>query len=84
MSSILSNIQINTKVSSCSIRNHLETTFYKSELEVLSFIYILFRRCPLFLIFTSFVLIVSKSCTIRPLALTQLDFSVKSDHVPCT
>ncbi|MFS8011738.1 hypothetical protein Hanom_Chr14g01312571 [Helianthus anomalus] len=38
------------------------------------------RRCPLTQKFTSFVLNVSKSYTLCPLALTQLDFSVKSDY----
>ncbi|MFS8020478.1 hypothetical protein Hanom_Chr16g01416021 [Helianthus anomalus] len=39
-----------------------------------------FRRCPLPLKLMSFVLNVSKSCTLCPLALTQSDFfSVKSD-----
>ncbi|MFS7900479.1 hypothetical protein Hanom_Chr13g01189151 [Helianthus anomalus] len=41
-------------------------------------------QCPLPLNLTSFVLNVSKSCTLCPLALTQLDFLVKSGHVPCT
>ncbi|MFS7947360.1 hypothetical protein Hanom_Chr06g00547401 [Helianthus anomalus] len=42
------------------------------------------RRCPLPLNLTSFVLNVSKSCTLCPLALTHSDFVfVKYDHVPC-
>ncbi|MFS7967684.1 hypothetical protein Hanom_Chr09g00788651 [Helianthus anomalus] len=36
-----------------------------------------FRRCPLPLKLMSFVLNVSKSCTLCPLAQTQLIFSVK-------
>ncbi|MFS7973118.1 hypothetical protein Hanom_Chr09g00852821 [Helianthus anomalus] len=43
-----------------------------------------FRRCPLPLKLTSFVLNVSKSCTLCPLGLTLLKFSVKCSHVPCT
>ncbi|MFS8031914.1 hypothetical protein Hanom_Chr17g01551491 [Helianthus anomalus] len=39
------------------------------------------RRCPLSLNLTSFVLNVSKSCTLCLLAETQLDFLVKYDHV---
>ncbi|MFS7911860.1 hypothetical protein Hanom_Chr02g00123071 [Helianthus anomalus] len=35
------------------------------------------RRCSLPLNLTSFVLNVSKSCTVCPLSLTQLNFSVK-------
>ncbi|MFS8017936.1 hypothetical protein Hanom_Chr15g01386201 [Helianthus anomalus] len=54
-------------------------------LQVLSFIYIPnFKRCLLFLKLTSFVLIVSKSCMVCPLALTQLNINVKSSHMPCT
>ncbi|MFS7895759.1 hypothetical protein Hanom_Chr05g00447111 [Helianthus anomalus] len=40
-----------------------------------------FRRCPLPLKLMSFVLNVSKSCTLCPLGQTQLNFFVKSDHV---
>ncbi|MFS7938949.1 hypothetical protein Hanom_Chr05g00445821 [Helianthus anomalus] len=55
-----------------------------SESQGLSFIFILIcRRCPLCLKLTSFVLYVFKSYTFCPLALTQLDFSVKSSHVQC-
>ncbi|MFS7911844.1 hypothetical protein Hanom_Chr02g00122901 [Helianthus anomalus] len=35
------------------------------------------RRCPLPLNLTSFVLNVSKFCTVCPLSLTQLNFSIK-------
>ncbi|MFS7938005.1 hypothetical protein Hanom_Chr05g00434461 [Helianthus anomalus] len=46
-----------------------------SKLQVLSFIYIPFcTRCPLAQNFTSYVLNVSKSCTVCPLSLTQLKF----------
>ncbi|MFS8023337.1 hypothetical protein Hanom_Chr16g01450291 [Helianthus anomalus] len=57
-----------------------------SELQVLSFIYIpIYRWCPLSLKLTSFVLIVSKSCTVCPLTLTQLNFFfVKLGHVQVT
>ncbi|MFS7930595.1 hypothetical protein Hanom_Chr04g00346111 [Helianthus anomalus] len=37
--------------------------------------------CPLPLNLTSFVLNVSKSCTLCPLAPTQSDFFIKYDHV---
>ncbi|MFS7959650.1 hypothetical protein Hanom_Chr08g00693561 [Helianthus anomalus] len=37
-----------------------------------------FRRCPLAQKLTNFVFCVSKSCTICPLALAQLDFLVKN------
>ncbi|MFS7918425.1 hypothetical protein Hanom_Chr03g00200871 [Helianthus anomalus] len=39
-----------------------------------------FRRCPLPLKLMSFVLNVSKSCTLCPLGQTQLIFFVKTDH----
>ncbi|MFS7980497.1 hypothetical protein Hanom_Chr10g00940121 [Helianthus anomalus] len=39
------------------------------------------RRCHLTSKLTGFVLNVSKSCMLCPLALTQLDFLVKSCHV---
>ncbi|KAJ0593090.1 hypothetical protein HanRHA438_Chr03g0123701 [Helianthus annuus] len=42
------------------------------------------RQCPLPLNLTSFVLNVSKSYTLCPLALTQSDFFVKYGHVTCT
>ncbi|MFS8017407.1 hypothetical protein Hanom_Chr15g01380011 [Helianthus anomalus] len=46
-----------------------------SKLQVLSFIYVSnCRRCPLPLKLTSFVVKVSKSCTLHPLALTKLIF----------
>ncbi|MFS8010526.1 hypothetical protein Hanom_Chr14g01298131 [Helianthus anomalus] len=49
-----------------------------SELQILSFIFIpICRRYPLCLNLTSFVLNVLKSCTLCPLGLTQLIFSVK-------
>ncbi|MFS7940240.1 hypothetical protein Hanom_Chr05g00462141 [Helianthus anomalus] len=40
------------------------------------------RRCPLAQKLTSSVLNVSKSYTLCPLGQTQLDFFVKSGHVP--
>ncbi|MFS7955328.1 hypothetical protein Hanom_Chr07g00641361 [Helianthus anomalus] len=53
-----------------------------SEFQILSFIFIVnFRWCSLSFKLTSLVLNVLKSCTLCPLALTQVDFSVKSDHV---
>ncbi|MFS7927536.1 hypothetical protein Hanom_Chr04g00310331 [Helianthus anomalus] len=46
-----------------------------SKLQVLSFMFVSdCRRCPLSLNSTSFVLNVSKSCTLCHLALTQSDF----------
>ncbi|MFS7964763.1 hypothetical protein Hanom_Chr08g00754171 [Helianthus anomalus] len=39
-----------------------------------------FRRCPLPLKLRSFVLNVSKSCTLYPLGQTQLIFFVKTAH----
>ncbi|MFS7920800.1 hypothetical protein Hanom_Chr03g00229121 [Helianthus anomalus] len=46
-----------------------------SKLQVLSFMFVPnYRRSPLPLILTSFVLNVSKSCTLCPLALIQSDF----------
>ncbi|MFS8015935.1 hypothetical protein Hanom_Chr15g01362551 [Helianthus anomalus] len=46
-----------------------------SKLQVLSFMFVPnHRRCPLPLNLTRFVLNVSKSCTLCPLALTQSDF----------
>ncbi|KAJ0846699.1 hypothetical protein HanRHA438_Chr15g0727891 [Helianthus annuus] len=57
----------------------------KSKLQVLSFIFTLFcRRCPLAQKLTSFVLNVSKFCTLYPLGQTQLDFLVKYGHMPYT
>ncbi|MFS7930797.1 hypothetical protein Hanom_Chr04g00348501 [Helianthus anomalus] len=57
----------------------------KSKLQVLSFMFVSnFRRCPLSLKLTSFVLNVSKSYTLCPLGQTQLDFFVIVGHVPCT
>ncbi|MFS7906093.1 hypothetical protein Hanom_Chr01g00055271 [Helianthus anomalus] len=56
-----------------------------SKLQVLSFMFgPNCRRRPLPLILMSFVLNVSKSCTLCSLALTQSDFLVKYGHVPCT
>ncbi|MFS7898132.1 hypothetical protein Hanom_Chr00s016955g01756601 [Helianthus anomalus] len=45
-----------------------------------------YRGCPLPLKLTGFVLIVSKSCTVCHLSLTQFIylFFVKSGHVSCT
>ncbi|MFS8035144.1 hypothetical protein Hanom_Chr17g01589581 [Helianthus anomalus] len=52
---------------------------------MMSFILIpFFRRCPLAAKLTSFILNISKSCMLRPLALTKLIFLVKYSHVPCT
>ncbi|MFS7988825.1 hypothetical protein Hanom_Chr11g01039411 [Helianthus anomalus] len=42
------------------------------------------RHCPLAQKLTSFVLNVTKSCTLYPLGQTQLDFLVKFGHLPCT
>ncbi|MFS7948284.1 hypothetical protein Hanom_Chr06g00558141 [Helianthus anomalus] len=42
------------------------------------------KRCNLPLNLTSFVFIISKSCTLCPLAQTQLDFLVKYGHVTYT
>ncbi|MFS7945947.1 hypothetical protein Hanom_Chr06g00530211 [Helianthus anomalus] len=58
---------------------------FLSKLQVLSFMFTPnCRRCPLAQKLTSSVLNVPKSCTLCPLALTQLDFLVKYGHVPCT
>ncbi|MFS7970277.1 hypothetical protein Hanom_Chr09g00819131 [Helianthus anomalus] len=54
-------------------------------LYVLSFMFTPnYRRCPLAQKLTSFVLNVLKSCTLYHLGQTQLDFLVKSTHMPCT
>ncbi|MFS7905345.1 hypothetical protein Hanom_Chr01g00046571 [Helianthus anomalus] len=56
-----------------------------SKLQVLFFMFVPnCRRCPLTLNLTSFILNVSKSCTICPLSLTQLIFLVKYGHVQGT
>ncbi|MFS8003000.1 hypothetical protein Hanom_Chr13g01208731 [Helianthus anomalus] len=56
-----------------------------SKLQVLSFMFTSnCRRCPLAQNLTSSVLNVPKSCTLCPLDQTQLNFLVKSGHVPCT
>ncbi|MFS8005898.1 hypothetical protein Hanom_Chr13g01242791 [Helianthus anomalus] len=56
-----------------------------SKLQVLSFMFTSnCRRCSLVQKFTGFVLNISKSCMLCPLGQTQLDFLVKSGHVPCT
>ncbi|MFS7949182.1 hypothetical protein Hanom_Chr06g00568541 [Helianthus anomalus] len=61
--------------------NDIFMYLYKSEFQILSFIFIpFFKRCPLCLKLTTFVLIFLKSCMLCHLALTQLDFFVKSDH----
>ncbi|MFS7948134.1 hypothetical protein Hanom_Chr06g00556391 [Helianthus anomalus] len=53
------------------------------KLQVLSFMFTPnCRRCPLAQKLTSSVLNVSKSYTLCPLGQTQLDFFVKSGHVP--
>ncbi|KAJ0521866.1 hypothetical protein HanIR_Chr10g0475941 [Helianthus annuus] len=53
-----------------------------TEFQGLSFIFIpIFRRCPLCLKLTSFVLYVFISYTFCPLGLTQLVFLVKFGHV---
>ncbi|MFS7922042.1 hypothetical protein Hanom_Chr03g00243961 [Helianthus anomalus] len=60
-------------------------SFFMSKLQVLSFMFVLNgRRCPLPLNLMSFVLDVSKSCTLCPLSLTQSDIFVKYGHVLCT
>ncbi|MFS7963339.1 hypothetical protein Hanom_Chr08g00736901 [Helianthus anomalus] len=54
-------------------------------LQVLSFMFTPnCRCCSLAQKFTSFVLSISKSCTLCPLGQTQIDFLVKYGHVPCT
>ncbi|MFS7935178.1 hypothetical protein Hanom_Chr05g00400381 [Helianthus anomalus] len=50
----------------------------------LLFIIVNFRWCTLFFKLMSLVLNILKTCTLCPLALTLLDFSVKSGHVACT
>ncbi|MFS8011682.1 hypothetical protein Hanom_Chr14g01311901 [Helianthus anomalus] len=56
-----------------------------SKLQVLSFMFVPnFRRCHLPLKLMSFILNVSKSCTLCTLGQTQLEFSVKLCHVHCT
>ncbi|MFS7902836.1 hypothetical protein Hanom_Chr01g00016031 [Helianthus anomalus] len=56
-----------------------------SKLQALSFMYVPnYRRCPLSLKLMSFVLNVCKSCTLRPLWQTQLDFFVKFGHAQGT
>ncbi|MFS7939192.1 hypothetical protein Hanom_Chr05g00448811 [Helianthus anomalus] len=58
--------------------------YFLSKLQVLSFICTpFFKQCPLAQNLTSYVLNVSKSCTICPLCLTYLIFLVKSDHITC-
>ncbi|KAJ0602391.1 hypothetical protein HanRHA438_Chr03g0139271 [Helianthus annuus] len=58
---------------------------FKSKLQVLSFMFTSnFRRCPFGQKLTGAVLYLSKSCTFCPLEQTQLEFLVKSDHMPCT
>ncbi|MFS7999809.1 hypothetical protein Hanom_Chr12g01170901 [Helianthus anomalus] len=62
-----------------------DTILYLSKLQVLSFMFVPnFRRCPLPLKLMSFVLNVSKSCTLCPLRQTQLEFSIKLCLVHCT
>ncbi|MFS7993575.1 hypothetical protein Hanom_Chr12g01095741 [Helianthus anomalus] len=64
---------------------HFNEFNLKSKLQVLSCMFTPnCRRCPLAQKLTSYVLNVSKSCTLYPLALTQLIFLVKYGHVPCT
>ncbi|MFS8011243.1 hypothetical protein Hanom_Chr14g01306661 [Helianthus anomalus] len=59
--------------------------FLWSEFQILSFIILVnFRQCPLSIKLTSLLLNVLKSCTLYPLALTKLDFSVNSCYVTCT
>ncbi|MFS7909591.1 hypothetical protein Hanom_Chr02g00096371 [Helianthus anomalus] len=58
---------------------------FSSEFQGLSFIFIpIFRRCPLCLKLTRFVLDVFISYTFCPLGLTQLVFSVKFGHMLCS
>ncbi|MFS7922041.1 hypothetical protein Hanom_Chr03g00243951 [Helianthus anomalus] len=53
----------------------------KSKLQVLSFMFVPnCRRCPFSLNLTSFILNVSKSCTLCPLSITQSDIFVKYGH----
>ncbi|MFS7931457.1 hypothetical protein Hanom_Chr04g00356201 [Helianthus anomalus] len=62
----------------CTFHNSL-----KSKLQVLSFMIVPnCRRCPFPLNLKSFVLSVSKSYTLHPLAPIQFDFLVKYGHVP--
>ncbi|MFS7959470.1 hypothetical protein Hanom_Chr08g00691461 [Helianthus anomalus] len=63
-------------------RPRVPTRFrFKSKLQVLSFMFVPnYRLCPLPLKLMSFVLNVSKLCTLCPLALTKLMFSVKSSN----
>ncbi|MFS7992031.1 hypothetical protein Hanom_Chr12g01077511 [Helianthus anomalus] len=57
----------------------------RSKLQVLFFMFTPnCKRYPLAQKLTSFVLNVSKSCTLYPLSQTQLDFLVKYGHVHCT
>ncbi|MFS8008526.1 hypothetical protein Hanom_Chr14g01273831 [Helianthus anomalus] len=57
----------------------------KSKLQVLSFMFTSnCRRYPFGQKFTGGVLNLSKSCTLCPLRQTQLEFLVRSCHVPCT
>ncbi|MFS8001964.1 hypothetical protein Hanom_Chr13g01196511 [Helianthus anomalus] len=67
---------IKSKVAEFVYKNkHPGIKIILSKLQVLSFIYVTnYRRCPLSLNLTSFVLNVSKSCTLCPLSLTQLTF----------
>ncbi|MFS7932086.1 hypothetical protein Hanom_Chr04g00363681 [Helianthus anomalus] len=59
--------------------------FLLIKLQVLSFMFTPnCRRCLLAQKLTSFVLNVSKSCTLCPLGQPQLYFLVKSGHVHCT
>ncbi|MFS8025563.1 hypothetical protein Hanom_Chr16g01476551 [Helianthus anomalus] len=53
-----------------------------SKLQVLCFMFVPnCKKCPLSFNLTSFVLNVSKSCTLYPLALTLSDIFVKYGHV---
>ncbi|MFS8032760.1 hypothetical protein Hanom_Chr17g01561471 [Helianthus anomalus] len=55
---------------------------FLSELQAFSFIFISnFNWSPLSLKLMRFVLYVYKSCTLRPLTLSQLKFSFKSNHI---
>ncbi|MFS7958565.1 hypothetical protein Hanom_Chr07g00680141 [Helianthus anomalus] len=61
----------------CRRSKYESTTRNKSKLQVLSFIITPnFRRCPLTLKLTSYVLKLLNSCTLRPLTLTRLNFLV--------
>ncbi|MFS7958572.1 hypothetical protein Hanom_Chr07g00680211 [Helianthus anomalus] len=66
----------------CRRSKYESATRNKSKLQVLSFMLIPnFKRCPLALKLTSFVLNVLKSCTLHPSALTRLNFLVNKTRL---